>query len=124
MKKRNKLIFWAILFSFFVLVVTTDISAQRTNEERSINLTKDARKNGYKTWEKDGFYYFQANNVVDPEKEKLLEGLHDLSYLCGSENALNRIRIELSRGSTQRIVVACAVLNEPKIILMDEPLPY
>lgn len=98
-------------------------SDSKNSFKGKISLQKDARKNGYKSWEKGGKFYFQANNVVDPISKKLLEGLHELTYRCGSESSLRRKKIELSGGMSRRLVIACALVNEPQIILADEPSP-
>jgi hypothetical protein len=65
-----------------------DTFAQRVVK---IELTKDARKNGYKISEKQGKTYVQTNNVIDPISKKRLEGLHELEFRCREQDSLQRL---------------------------------
>lgn len=52
---------------------------------------------------------------ADTRAGRLLEELE----LTGKENA---VPMELSRGMRQKLVIACGLLHDPKVLLFDEPL--
>ncbi len=118
-----------LIFSIFalLLIVTFSTSESNAQADRSvmnkdkIELEKDARKNGYKISEKGKKIFFQANNVFDPFRKKVVEGEHELRFRCNPEEALRRRMIRLSGGMSQRVSIACAILIDPRIIILDEP---
>lgn len=123
--RLKKLTISALLLLLITGFGASESFAQKKDKQEKrgtkITLEKNARKNGYKIWEKGGEFYFEANDVTDPFTKKLLEGLYELVYRCASENVLNRKKIELSRGNSKRLLIACAVISEPPILFMDEP---
>lgn len=58
---------------------------------------------------------FLANKKQDIEKAK------NLASILGFEDLLNKKTLSLSGGELQRVGIARAVMNTPKIILADEP---
>jgi multiple sugar transport system ATP-binding protein len=55
-------------------------------------------------------------------KEQIKDKVRNISQLLGIENFLNRKPKELSGGQMQRVALGRALVREPKVFLMDEPL--
>jgi len=63
-------------------------------------------------------FYGMIYNIEKAERKKRL---NELTKAFGIEHLLNRRFYTLSTGETMRAVLVKALLNKPKIILMDEP---
>ena len=64
-------------------------------------------------------YGLEIKKISDEEKN---EKLHSVLNLIGLEGYENRMPQQLSGGQQQRVALARAIINEPKILLLDEPL--
>lgn len=85
MKNLFRIAFVMLCVSIFAGLTATDSFGQsRDGEEREerIELTKNARKNGYQIRRKDGEVFVRITNVVNPFDKKPLEGLHKIFYQC------------------------------------------
>ncbi len=68
------------------------------------------------------------NNIAFPlkmrkvHKDKINESVHRIARLLNIDNLLDRKPKEISGGQMQRVALGRALVREPKIFLMDEPL--
>ena len=68
------------------------------------------------------------NNIAFPlkmrkvHKDKIDESVHKIARLLNIDNLLDRKPKEISGGQMQRVALGRALVREPKIFLMDEPL--
>lgn len=68
------------------------------------------------------------NNIAFPlkmrkvHKDKINESVHRIARLLDIDNLLDRKPKEISGGQMQRVALGRALVREPKIFLMDEPL--
>ena len=101
----------------------------------SVNFT-DNKKNDIFRSEKIGIIYQQnnllpdftalenvylANLSVNNNKDAALAKAKDLLKKIGLSNRLNHFPSQLSGGECQRVAIARAIINNPEIILADEP---
>jgi ABC-type lipoprotein export system ATPase subunit len=101
----------------------------------SVNFT-DNKKNDIFRSEKIGIIYQQnnllpdftalenvylANLSMNNNKDAALDKAKDLLKKIGLSNRLNHFPSQLSGGECQRVAIARAIINNPEIILADEP---
>ena len=103
--------------------------------DNSVNFT-DNKKNDIFRSEKIGIIYQQnnllpdftalenvylANLSINNNKDVALAKAKDLLKKIGLSNRLNHFPSQLSGGECQRVAIARAIINNPEIILADEP---
>ena len=64
---------------------------------------------------------YLARLSIDDNKKKAVDSAKDIIKKMGLINRINHYPSELSVGEMQRIAIARALINEPQIILADEP---
>ena len=64
---------------------------------------------------------YLARLSIDDNKKKAVDNAKNIIQKMGLINRINHYPSELSVGEMQRIAIARALINEPQIILADEP---
>ena len=103
--------------------------------DKPVNFTKNKKNDIFRS-EKIGIIYQQnnllpdftalenvylANLSVNNNKDAALAKAKDLLKKIGLSNRLDHFPSQLSGGECQRVAIARAIINNPEIILADEP---
>lgn len=90
---------------------------------RHINLAPNKRRIGYVFQDARLFPHYRVKgNLVYGMKKKSAVDFRQVLHLLGIESLLKRYPSTLSGGEKQRVAIGRALLSEPEILLMDEPL--
>lgn len=100
----------------------TDASESRSNP-RKVLLLENAPKNGYRLFREDGGRYLQGENVENPFTGRPLDGTWTISYGCEKPTQIESREVGWTKGRSVRLSIACAIIHEPKVLILDEPSP-
>ena len=106
LRKNYVLAMMILAVCFVVGFSAADSMAQRTDVIK-IQLTKDARSNGYQKTVKGNKTYLKAVNVTDPRTNKLLELIHELEFRCRQSDEVIRKPMRFERGNSKPLLIPC-----------------
>ncbi|MCV6589240.1 MAG: molybdenum ABC transporter ATP-binding protein ModC [Marinobacterium sp.] len=93
------------------------------DSERGINLKPEQRRVGYVFQDARLFPHYRVKgNLLYGCGGRLSESFMQVVKLLGLESLLGRFPATLSGGERQRVAIGRALLSQPDILLMDEPL--
>ncbi|MCK3655949.1 molybdenum ABC transporter ATP-binding protein [Pasteurellaceae bacterium Macca] len=93
------------------------------SHSQGINLPPEKRRIGYVFQEPRLFPHYRVErNLTYGCKRSNLANFLPIVRLLGIEHLLHRFPASLSGGEKQRVAIGRALLSEPDILLMDEPL--
>ncbi|WP_373820360.1 molybdenum ABC transporter ATP-binding protein ModC [Glaesserella sp.] len=93
------------------------------DSEKGIYLSPEKRKVGYVFQEHRLFPHYRVEGNLKYACKRLDSGKFlQTVELLGISHLLNRFPISLSGGEKQRVAIGRALLSDPEILLMDEPL--
>ncbi|MBY5946274.1 molybdenum ABC transporter ATP-binding protein ModC [Photobacterium rosenbergii] len=93
------------------------------NSQAGINLPPEKRRIGYVFQDARLFpHYTVAGNLRYGCKTENVEQFQSVTQLLGIEHLLKRYPASLSGGEKQRVAIGRALLSNPSMLLMDEPL--
>ncbi|HLG18041.1 MAG TPA: hypothetical protein VJH03_26605 [Blastocatellia bacterium] len=93
-------------------------AAQREEKGKTVDLTNDARVNGYTITEHNKVFLFRAINVRHPGTGKPLGGKHDVEIVCDKIPYIQRIFF--NKGNSETRSKCLVLLVTPKIIIQEE----
>ncbi|AJR06059.1 molybdenum ABC transporter ATP-binding protein ModC [Photobacterium gaetbulicola] len=93
------------------------------SQQAGINLPPEKRRIGYVFQDARLFpHYTVEGNLLYGCKSEKSDQFHSVTHLLGIEHLLKRYPASLSGGEKQRVAIGRALLSNPSLLLMDEPL--